>query len=150
MSELNNKTLWMAGAFNYKRQTVRQLSEGTTVSWSGIIARAKAVLKDGNCLVLIISSATSLASTPSAHDRLNAQLSSLVFRKQKRYEAFPRMRTYLEDGAGTRFEVTLDLLDIERSVRAQTLRQTRDNHGDTLIPTPVACFLLRQQAKPKK
>ena len=143
MSDLSNKTLWMAGAFNHKRQTVRQLSEGTTVSWRGIMAKAKAVLKDGNCLVLIISSATSLASTPSAHDLQNAQLSSLIFRKQKRYEVFPRMRTYLEDESGTRFEVTLDLLGIERSVQAQTLRQMRDNHADTPIPTPVACFLMR-------
>lgn len=150
MSDLNNKTLWMAGAFNHKRQTVRQLSEGTTASWSGIIAKAKAVLRDGNCLVLIISSATSLASTPSAHDLLNAQLSSLVFRKQKRYEVFPMIRTYLEDESGSRFEVTLDLLGIERSVQARTLRQTRDDHGNMPIPAPVACFLMRQGYRKKK
>jgi hypothetical protein len=149
MSKLTNRNLWMAGAFNHKRQSVRRIQVSTTANWQGIVAKAKSVLLDGNCLILIIATAKPLTPEPSEHDVLNAQISSLVFRKQARFHDLPTMRTYLEDDSGVRFEIRQNLASLETQIRKTILNREQRKPLDTPIPSPLACFLLRGPV-PKK
>ncbi len=144
MSKLTNRTLWLAGAFNHKRQPVRPLSADTTANWQGIVAQAKCVLLDGDCLILIIAAAKQLKPEPSKHDILNAGVSSLVFRKQECYRAYPKTRTYLQDENGSRFEVIPDLVVLEKQIRTRFSAPRKNEPSNTPIPSPLACFLLRQ------
>lgn len=144
MNGLTNENLWLPGSFNNKRHPVRRLAGPTTADWRGIIAHAEDVLLDSGCLILIISAAKPLVPEPSEHDILNARLSSLIFRKQKQFRRYKKLRIYLQDRNGIRLEVIPNLRATENELRTGLFARQRNRRSSTPIPSPLACFLLRQ------
>jgi len=149
MSDTTNERIWKAGYFNHKRTAMRELSNDSTVTWLGVVARTERLLADGDRLVVVVATANSLCIEPSAHDVLNAQLSALVVSKQGFARSFETINTYLQDQNERRFEVETDLKRIERKFRTDFLARRRNHHSDPPIPSPVACFLMAS-AGPKK
>ncbi len=147
MSDLTNETLWMAGAWNHKCRAMRELPVSRTASWRGVVARANQVLADGDRLVLIVAAAAPLRPEPSAHDMMNARITTLVFAQQKPLQKYKNIRTYLEDEKGCRYEVRCDLAAIERQVcdRLQPSRSTRQM--ELPIISPILSFLLHGRSR---
>ena len=149
MSDLTNRTIWMAGAWNHKCKEMRELPVSRTASWRGVVARAAHLLVDGDRLVLIVTAAAPLRPEPSAHDMMNARITTLVFSQQEHCRKYKSIRTYLEDDKSCRYEVHCDLAAIERQIRDR-LRPAHDNRQMELpIVSPILSFLLRDCARKK-
>ena len=144
MKRLTNENLCLAGAFNHKRHPIRRLAGPTTEDWRGIVAHAEDVLLDAGCLILIIAAAKPVVPEPCEHDILNARLSSLIFRKQRQFRRYKKLRIYLQDQNGGRLEIIPNLRATEKELRAGLLAGQRNQRSNTPIPSPLACFLLRQ------
>ena len=150
MSKTTNKRIWMAGHFDTKRTPMRELPNRSALAWRGVVARAKQLLADGDRLIVIVATANSLCTEPSAHDILNAQLTALVISKQEFARSFEMIKTYLQDQSECRFEVETDLKRIERKFRTKFLAQRKHQLPGSPIPSPVACFLIDQCTKKKR
>ncbi len=142
MNDTTNERIWKAGYFNHKRTAMRELSTDSTVTWRGVVARVERLLADGDRLVLIVAAAAPLRPEPSAHDMMNARITTLVFAQQKPLQKYKNIRTYLEDEKGCRYEVLCDLAAIEKQVcdRLQPSRGTRQM--ELPIISPILSFLL--------
>lgn len=144
MSDLTNKTLWMARALNHKRNSPRELPVSRQATWRGITARALDILDDGDRAVIVVAAAKTLRPVPSAHDILNARVSALVFSKQESVRSFESLSVYLQDQDERRFEVRVELSAIESLVRKTLRTSAACNDAAHNLPSPVVCFLLQQ------
>ena len=143
MSKLTNKTIWKAGAWNRKRRAIRELPISRTASWRGVVARAAQLLVDGNRLVLIVAAAAPLRPEPSAHDMMNARITTLVFSQQEHCQRYTSIRTYLEDDKNCRYEVHCDLAAIERQIGDRLRPGQSTRQMELPIISPILSYLLR-------
>ena len=147
MIRLTNKNLWMAGALNHKRVAFRELDVPLRATWRGITAKASQILTDGERLVIIVSAAGPLRPLPSEHDVQNAQISALVFSKQPLANRYKTVSAFLRDDCGSQFHVDVDLTAIERRLARNVLRQRRGGSRNSVVPSPLVGFLLKQAEK---
>lgn len=149
MSDLTNETIWKAGSLNDKRTAMRELPVSRTASWRGVVARADQLLVDGDRLVLIVSAAAPLRPEPSAHDMMNARITTLVFSQQEHCQKYKSIRTYLEDDKSCRYEVHCDLAAIERQIRDRLQPGQSTRQLELPIISPILSFLLRGRSRKK-
>ena len=147
MSRLRNELIWKAGAFNHLRTPLRQVSGPDRASWKGIVARAKAVLVDGNKLIIIVGPAGSIDDAPTKHDVLNAQITTIVFRNQARFRHYKRVVTYLEYDGHVRHEIPVDVRRMERRMKICIANRSGSGKHQMSIPSPLASFLIQQAMK---
>ena len=147
MSRLRNDRVWKAGAFNHLRSPLRQISGPETANWKGIVARAKAILIDDNRLIIIVEPAGSIDKAPTKHDILNAQITTIVFGKQRRFRSYKRVVTYLEYDGHVRQEIPVDGKRIEEQFKSCLASQTGGSKLRMSIPSPLASFLILQIRK---
>ncbi|MDH3468551.1 MAG: hypothetical protein OES26_22080 [Gammaproteobacteria bacterium] len=149
MSDVTNRTIWMAGAWNHKCRAMRELPVSRTASWRGVVARAAQLLVDGNRLVLIVAAAAPLRPEPSSHDMMNARITTLVFSKQEHCQKYKSIRTYLEDDKSCRYEVHCDLAAIERQIRDRLEPGQSTRQMELPIISPILSYLLSGRSRKK-